>query len=151
MENLSQTLYEIWIRICSELHANSNELRGIAELEQVFMQAGISQRVAGPLSEEIFEKLGLEANESTINFQQFIGLIQTEDNVMYFANNCANATVMWMGSVNDGDSVAHKKAVTNGNSTTNRINSALDSGVVAEEVEQGRANGVIEPLMLYVF
>lgn len=62
------------------------------ELEQVFSRAGISTRVAEPLSEEIFEKLRLDPEESSINFQQFIGLIQTEDNVMYFANNCTNPT-----------------------------------------------------------
>lgn len=92
VENLSQNLYEIWIRLCSELHANSNELRGTVELEQVFGRAGISMRVAEPLAEEIFEKLRLDAEKSTINFQQFIGLIQTEDNVMYFANNCTKGT-----------------------------------------------------------
>lgn len=93
VENLSQNLYDIWIRLCAELHANSNELRGTVELEQVFSRAGISMRVAEPLSEEIFEKLRLDPEESSINFQQFIGLIQTEDNVMYFANNCTNPTI----------------------------------------------------------
>lgn len=100
MENLSQSLYEIWIRLCSELHANSNELRGTVELEQVFNRAGISMKVAEPLAEEIFDKLRLDPDESTINFQQFIGLIQTEDNVMYFANNCTTTTSTTSTSTN---------------------------------------------------
>lgn len=100
MENLSQSLYEIWIRLCSELHANSNELRGTVELEQVFNRAGISMKVAEPLAEEIFDKLRLDPDESTINFQQFIGLIQTEDNVMYFANNCTTTTTTTSTSTN---------------------------------------------------
>lgn len=118
MENLSQNLYEIWIRLCSELHANSNELKGTVELEQVFGRAGISMKVAEPLAEEIFDKLRLDAQGSTINFQQFIGLIQTEDNVMYFANNCNNTT----------NTVPN--TVTN---PTNRINLAMESKGIVEQ------------------
>lgn len=117
VENLSQNLYEIWIRLCSELHANSNELHGTIELEQVFGRAGISMKVAEPLAEEIFDKLRLDPDESTINFQQFIGLIQTEDNVMYFANNCTNSTTT---------------PTINVTTATNRINTTLENG----EVEQ---------------
>lgn len=133
VENLSQSLYEIWIRLCSELHANSNELRGTVELEQVFGRAGISMRVAEPLAEEIFDKLRLDHDESAINFQQFIGLIQTEDNVMYFANNCTNPNHINVNSATT--------------SVTNRINTTGEEDEGEEEcLEKGRTEETFYPL-----
>lgn len=132
MENLSQNLYVIWIRLCSELHANSNELRGTVELEQVFGRAGISMRVAEPLAEEIFDKLRLDPDESSINFQQFIGLIQTEDNVMYFANNCTTTTTK---NNHNNNNTTNNATTTTTNISNCRIITTLANGGDEDEQE----------------